>query len=71
MGIAVALLGRNHPVGIIAAALLLGTLQHGGLAVAELVPKEIFYILQAVIILGVACASVYLERRARPSGAHA
>jgi simple sugar transport system permease protein len=71
MGIAVALLGRNHPAGIIAAALLLGTLAHGGLAVAELVPKEIFYILQAVIILAVACASVYLGRRARASGAQA
>lgn len=59
MGIAVALLGRNHPAGIVLAALLLGTLQYGGLAVSEQVPKEIFQILQAVIILTVACASAY------------
>ena len=59
MGIAVALLGRNHPAGIVAAALLLGTLSQGGLAVSELVPKELVVILQAVIILTVACASAY------------
>jgi simple sugar transport system permease protein len=62
LGIAVALLGRNHPAGIVVAALLLGTLAHGGLAVSELVPKEIFQILQAVMILTVACASVYMSR---------
>ncbi len=51
MGIAVALLGRNSPIGIIAAALLFGTLSHGGLAVNAFVPKEIVEVLQAVIIL--------------------
>jgi hypothetical protein len=39
--------------------------------VSEEVPKEIFQILQAIIIVTVACASVYLRRRARPPGAHA
>jgi general nucleoside transport system permease protein len=62
MGIAVALLGRNHPAGIVVAALLLGTLQYGGLAVAEQVPKELFQILQAVIILTVAATSAYRGR---------
>jgi general nucleoside transport system permease protein len=71
MGIAVALLGRNHPAGIVAAALLFGTLAHGSLVVSEEVPKEIFQILQAIIIVTVACASVYLRRRARGAGAHA
>jgi len=61
LGIAVALLGRNHPAGIVAAALLLGTLAQGGLAVSELVPKELFQILQAIIILTVACVSAYQE----------
>jgi general nucleoside transport system permease protein len=63
MGIAVALLGRNHPGGVVAAALLLATLSHGGLAVSELVPKELFDVLQAVIILAVVAASAELRRR--------
>ncbi|HEU4733542.1 MAG TPA: ABC transporter permease [Kofleriaceae bacterium] len=71
MGIAVALLGRNHPAGIVLAALLLGTLSHGGLAVSELVPKELVVILQAVIILTVACAAAYQARAARPTAAPA
>jgi general nucleoside transport system permease protein len=65
MGIAVALLGRNHPAGIVVAALLLGTLSQGGLAVSELVPKELVQILQAIIILTVAGASAYQERTAK------
>ncbi|HET7500419.1 MAG TPA: ABC transporter permease [Kofleriaceae bacterium] len=69
MGIAVALLGRNHPAGIVLAALLLGTLSQGGLAVSELVPKELVVILQAVIILTVACAAAYQARTARPATA--
>ncbi|HEX4417944.1 MAG TPA: ABC transporter permease, partial [Kofleriaceae bacterium] len=69
MGIAVALLGRNHPAGIVVAALLMGTLQHGGLAMAEQVPKEIIQILQAIIILTVASASVYRGRAIKRSKA--
>lgn len=60
MGIAVALLGRNHPIGIIAAALLFGTLSEGGLAVNELVPKELVDVLQAIIILTVAGAAAWM-----------
>jgi general nucleoside transport system permease protein len=67
MGIAVALLGRSHPIGIIAAALLIGTLSHGGLAVSELVPKELVEILQAIIILTVAATAAVRSRvRAAP-----
>ncbi|HEX2690234.1 MAG TPA: ABC transporter permease [Kofleriaceae bacterium] len=62
MGIAVALLGRNHPAGIVVAALLMGTLSHGGLGVADLVPKELVKILQAIIILTVAGAAAYRGR---------
>jgi simple sugar transport system permease protein len=65
MGIAVALLGRNHPVGIIFAALLFGTLSHGGLAVNQLVPKELVDVLQAIIILSVAATSSEVRRLAR------
>ncbi len=64
MGIAVALLGRNHPVGIVAAALLFGTLSQGGFAVNELVPKELVDVLQAVVILAVAATSAEVRRLA-------
>lgn len=57
MGIAVALLGRNHPAGIVLAALLFGTLSQGGLAINALVPKDLVDVLQAVIILAVAAAA--------------
>ena len=62
MGIAVALLGRNHPLGVVLAALLFGTLSQGGLAINALVPKEIVEILQAVIILAVVMASKEVRR---------
>lgn len=62
MGIAVALLGRNHPLGIVLAALLLGTLAQGGLAANALVPKELVEVLQAVLILTVALLSAEFRR---------
>jgi simple sugar transport system permease protein len=62
MGIAVALLGRNHPIGIVAAALLLGTLAQGGLEINEHVPKEIVDVLQAVIILALATTTAWISR---------
>jgi simple sugar transport system permease protein len=51
IGIAVALLAKNHPAGIIFSSLLFGILDYGGLAVNTLVPKEIVNILQALIII--------------------
>ena len=57
MGIAVALLGRNRPAGIVAAAVLFGALSQGGLAINAVVPKELVDVLQAVIILAVAAAA--------------
>ena len=56
LGIAVALVGRNHPFGILLAALLFATLSQGGLAVNALVPKQLTDILTAVVILAVATA---------------
>ncbi|HLV26824.1 MAG TPA: ABC transporter permease [Gemmatimonadales bacterium] len=66
LGIAVALVGRNHPLGIVLAALLFATLSQGGLAVNALVPKEIVDVLQAVVILAIAASvpAVRAELRA-------
>jgi general nucleoside transport system permease protein len=54
LGIAVAIVGRSHPIGICVAALLFATLSQGGLAVNALVPKQMVDVLQAVVILAVA-----------------
>ncbi|MFO0763000.1 MAG: ABC transporter permease [Byssovorax sp.] len=53
-GIAVALLGRGHPLGIVLAAVLFGTLQQAGLAINARVPKEAMDVLSACVILIVA-----------------
>lgn len=49
--IAVSLLARNNPIGIIFSAFLFGFLDYGGLAVNELVPKELMLIFQGVVVL--------------------
>ena len=57
-GIAVAFLGRNHPAGIVLAALLFGVLFRGedGVAVATDLPREITVILEGLLILSVVVA---------------
>jgi general nucleoside transport system permease protein len=61
----VALVGRSHPGGILAAALLFATLSQGGLAVNALVPKQMVEVLQAVVILAVATSVPEVERLLR------
>jgi simple sugar transport system permease protein len=61
-GIAVALLGRNHPVGVLLSALLFGMLIRGGIfvdAFSEHVSKDLVEVLQAVVILFVACEALF------------
>ena len=62
LGIAVAIVGRNNPLGVVLAALLFATISQGGLAVNAIVPKEFVDVLQAVVIIAVA-ASVPSVRR--------
>ncbi len=62
MGIAVALLGRGQPLGVLLAALLFGTLAHGGFAVNALVPRELVEVLQAVMILALLATSAAVRR---------
>lgn len=53
-GIAVALMGRNHPLGVLPAALLFGALTQGGAELAfEVpdVPAEIVVLIQGLVIL--------------------
>ncbi|HEX8775990.1 MAG TPA: ABC transporter permease [Pyrinomonadaceae bacterium] len=61
-GIAVALLGRNHPVGVLLSAILFGILQRGAIPVdafTEHVSKDLVQVLQAVIILFVAAEGAF------------
>ncbi len=61
-GIAVALLGRNHPVGVIISALLFAILQRGGIPVdafTQHVTKDIVQVLQGTIILFVAAEAIF------------
>ncbi|MFH0778422.1 MAG: ABC transporter permease [Candidatus Eisenbacteria bacterium] len=65
MGIAVALLGRNHPLGVVLAALLFGALSYGGLVINAIVPKELLEILQAIVILVMIVGTNVLGQLAR------
>ncbi len=67
LGIAVALVGRNHPAGVVLAALLFATLSQGGLAVNAVVPKQLMEVLQAVVILAVAICVPEVRRVLRNS----
>lgn len=54
VGIAVALMGRNHPIGIFLAALLFGALYQGGSELAfemKSINKEMVIVIQGLIIL--------------------
>ncbi|HXO21216.1 MAG TPA: ABC transporter permease [Thermoanaerobaculia bacterium] len=61
-GIAVALLGRNHPAGVLLAALFFGALLRGGLFVdifTAHVSRDLILVLQGVIILFVAAEELF------------
>ena len=63
-GIAVALMGRNHPVGVVLAALLFGALYQGGAELAFDMPtvtRDMVVVIQGLIILF--CGSLELMYR--------
>jgi ABC-type uncharacterized transport system permease subunit len=68
LGIAVALLGRNHPLGVFVAALFFAVLARGEIFVDAFTPrvsKDIGWVLQAIIILFVACFQIYAQKRGK------
>ena len=76
-GIAVALMGRNHPAGIVLASLLFGALYQGGAEVAFEVPgfsRDMVVVLQGFIVLFSGAmayvAAPWLARRLRTGAAH-
>lgn len=65
LGIAVALLGRNHPLGVLVAAIFFGVLLRGEIfvdAFTRYVSKDLGFVLQAIMILFVACFQRYSKR---------
>ena len=65
LGIAVALLGRNHPIGVVIASVFFAALGYGGLVINTEVPKELVEILQAIVILFAITLHVVFERMLR------
>ncbi len=62
-GIAVALLGRNHPVGIVISGLLFGFLDHSsGILQVNSIPRSIIDIIKGVIVLTVVIVNEALKR---------
>jgi len=62
IGIAVALLGRNRPVGVVIAALLFGALHKGAADLdleTEHITRELSLVLQALIILSVSAEGLW------------
>ncbi len=65
-GIAVSLLGKNHPLGVVLAAILFGILSYGGALVniftAGKIPRELIMVIQAVIVILVVISDEIIKR---------
>ena len=75
-GIAVALLAKNHPLGVIPAALLFGALSAGAgtMQLEADVPQKIILIIQALVIFFVAAEEIilwFIRRRQKEALSHA
>jgi ABC-type uncharacterized transport system permease subunit len=73
-GIAVALVGRNHPIGVLLSGLLFGALGRGGPAMQAAVgiPKEIVWIVQGTVVFFVAVEGLWqFLKKNRQKGAKA
>ena len=65
LAIAVAIVGRNHPFGVVLAAFFFATLSQGGLAIHALVPKQMVEVLQGVVILAMVASVPEVQRALR------
>jgi simple sugar transport system permease protein len=65
LAIAVAIVGRNHPFGVVLAAFFFATLSQGGLAIHALVPKQMVEVLQGIVILAMAASVPEVQRALR------
>ena len=67
--IAVSLLARNNPIGIIFSSLLFAALDYGGLAVNQVVPKEVMLLVQGLIIISILASDSLVKNHYRKKGA--
>jgi ABC-type uncharacterized transport system permease subunit len=65
LGIAVALVAKNNPIGVIPSALLFAFMSQAGLTLNRTIPRELFDILQAAAILIVVIAQSKLGGEAK------
>jgi len=66
LGIAVALLGRNHPAGVFISAVIFGAVMRGGLLVdvySDKISKDFVYIIQGILILFVVSGELWNKFR--------
>jgi len=71
-GLALALLGRNHPVGIVAAAVVWATIERATQRLSTLgIPQEIGVILQGTFLLAAVIAYEVVRRRSEAAEARA
>ncbi len=71
-GISIALLGRNHPAGIAAAALVWGTIERGTQPLSRIgIPPEIGVIMQGAFLLSAIIAYEVMKRRNDAAAARA
>ena len=66
MGIAVALLGRNHPAGVFISAVLFGAMMRGGLLVdiySDKITKDVVYIIEGILILFLVSGEFWNRRK--------
>jgi general nucleoside transport system permease protein len=77
VGIAVALMGRSHPVGVVLASLLFGALYQGGAELSFAIPaisRDMILVIQALVILFAGALEnlfrpFFVQFFARPAGA--
>lgn len=62
LGVSAALVGRLHPIGVALAALGLAFLSAAGLAVGDIVPKELTEMLPGVLLLSIVAAVPFVRR---------
>ena len=68
-GVAVALLGKSNPIGVFVAAIFYASLEIGGQSLQSMrIPKEVVYIIQALIIIFVAGENLFRYILAKKKG---